>query len=874
MAEKLEIIITAKDETKNALSSVNASFGTLGKTLGKAALGGIAALGAGIAVLVPKATAAASDVSESMNKVAVVFGDSAQAVYDFAASAATGLGQSQAQALEAAGTFGNLLTSIGIIPEQAANMSTSFVTLASDLASFNNASPEETLLALRSALTGETEPMKRFGVALSAAAIEAYALENGLAKSKDAIDPAIKAQAAYALILEQTKNAQGDFANTSDGLANQQRILSAQWTDLTATLGAGFLPIAQELMGFVTGNILPGITEFAEKIGSLIEPLTTAGLFSMEFQYAVFQAFGPEVLSKVNTVIDAFKKIKETVMSFVNDTLRPFIDEHWEELKGALIAVGAVLAGGLIVSGIAAIGAAIAALLSPIGLLIAGAALLGAAWAGNWGGIQDKTRAVIDFLKPYIEKFIKSVRDWWAENGAQIIAKAQEIWRLVQTAFTNAIAIIVPAVQAFFLTIQEWWNAHGAQVIAVVGLLWDNIKTIFETVIGVIQGISAAFTAAMQGDWEQFKLQLWGIVETLWTGIQTTFKNWLEIIKTLLGAKIAEWKAKFTEIDWTAVGQNIIDGVKAGVRNAAVGLANAVVEAARQAIAAVKDFLGIDSPSKAFMEIGKWMAEGMAVGFSEGMRSQRWDTILEDAGVMDLFKAGSEFSNVAGTIANFFKNMWYEPIVAQSDAIIGKYENDLASIRDWINVLESGISKQIDPMADPRYREAKAQEAALVEKIAAEKQRQLETEKELLRVQQQQQQFAFLQAQLDLLKLAQENNIDISRAFDGMTLGLEAGLPQLLDAVQYVMQQLIDEANQVLEIASPSKVFKRMGGFVMQGLATGMHDSMSAPLDAFDAVSNQLVTQTINNFNLSVASRQSTQSIVGDYRYMRALADI
>lgn len=174
----------------------------------------------------------ASDLSESMSKNTIVFGAAADEVRRFTEGAAKGLGQSQAQALEATGVFGNLFRALEIGEKPAAEMSTTLVQLASDLASFNNASPEEALDALRAGIVGETEPLKRFGVNLNEATIKAKALELGIANGTDTLTAAQKAQAAYALILDQTTLAQGDFARTSGGLANQQRILAAQWADM------------------------------------------------------------------------------------------------------------------------------------------------------------------------------------------------------------------------------------------------------------------------------------------------------------------------------------------------------------------------------------------------------------------------------------------------------------------------------------------------------------------------------------------------------------------------------------------------------------------------------------------------------------------
>lgn len=195
---------------------------------------------------------AASDLNESLSKSDTVFGGSARAVHDFAESAAKDLGISRQQAEEAAGTFGNLFTTIGLGQEPAAKMSTELVKLSADLASFNNLDPSETLEKLRSGLVGEVEPLRALGVNFNAAQVEAKAFELGLADANGEISEGAKVQARYALILDQTKTAQGDFARTADGVANKTRIMKAELADTAAEMGASLLPIAQKVVGVAT----------------------------------------------------------------------------------------------------------------------------------------------------------------------------------------------------------------------------------------------------------------------------------------------------------------------------------------------------------------------------------------------------------------------------------------------------------------------------------------------------------------------------------------------------------------------------------------------------------------------------------------------
>lgn len=243
----------------SSLKNLLPSFRTIA-TVGAAAFAGAAAAGF-------KLTQTASNLQESMSKVDAVFGESSKAIQDFAKTTATSLGITRQQALEAAGTFGNLIQAFGLTRPEAAGMSEDLVKLAADLASFNNVPIEDVFTALRSGLSGETEPLKRFGVAINDTRLKQEALNMGLYDGKGALDITAKTQAAYALILKDTSLAQGDVARTSDGFANQMRFLRAALSDAAAELGLILLPYAERFVRFLNTNIVPAVRAFADELG-------------------------------------------------------------------------------------------------------------------------------------------------------------------------------------------------------------------------------------------------------------------------------------------------------------------------------------------------------------------------------------------------------------------------------------------------------------------------------------------------------------------------------------------------------------------------------------------------------------------------------
>lgn len=298
--ETLEVRMLGKssDFTRD-LDKAEGKFGNFKNVVSGMAMGvGIAvagmALQAGQALLQfgADSVGAASDLQETLSKTQVLFGDNAASVQAWADSAALAFGQSTQTALDAAATFATFGRAAGLTGQDLQTFSTGFVELASDLASFNNTSPEQAIQAIGAALRGESEPLRAYGVLLDDATMRQKALELGLiSTTKEALTPQQKVLAAQALIYAQTGAAQGDFARTSEGLANQQRIATAQMENMKATLGQALLPVVlaftsvlNELVTavlppvsqFIKGQVVPAMEQLAGLIRSTVGPALAA----------------------------------------------------------------------------------------------------------------------------------------------------------------------------------------------------------------------------------------------------------------------------------------------------------------------------------------------------------------------------------------------------------------------------------------------------------------------------------------------------------------------------------------------------------------------------------------------------------------------
>jgi hypothetical protein len=239
-----DLVIKLTADSAPAEKDMKSFTGKVQKSFGKALLPAVGILG-GLAVAGKKATDSATALGESQNAVNVVFGDAASTISDFAKVADKQAGLSMRQLNELVTPIGASLINMGDSADVAADKSVALAKRAADMASVFNVDVSEALGAIQAGLRGEADPLERFGVGLSDAATKAQAMSMGLAKTEAALTAQDKAQARYALLMEQTNKLQGDFVNTSDSAANAARVNAASQENLTASIGTGLLPVVQ-----------------------------------------------------------------------------------------------------------------------------------------------------------------------------------------------------------------------------------------------------------------------------------------------------------------------------------------------------------------------------------------------------------------------------------------------------------------------------------------------------------------------------------------------------------------------------------------------------------------------------------------------------
>ncbi len=253
---------------------------------------GVAAVGAFAANVVRSA----SDVDETLNVIQASFGENADSVTAWAADTSKAMGRSQYVLRDMAASLGAILHPMLQNDQAAAQYSTTLSGLAVDLASFFNTTEKDALVALRSGLVGETEPLRRYGVVLNETRLKEEARALGLAKGKGTLSAAVKAQAAYSLIMKDTAAAQGDAVRTGGGYANLLRRLEGAWLDFKIAVGSVLLGPAGDLLKWLVGAA-NGAADLISQTNVLQASLIAIGAALVPFIGAWIVANAPLILA-------------------------------------------------------------------------------------------------------------------------------------------------------------------------------------------------------------------------------------------------------------------------------------------------------------------------------------------------------------------------------------------------------------------------------------------------------------------------------------------------------------------------------------------------------------------------------------------------
>ena len=334
MAGSVRVVLKSVFDDKG-IKSAQSEFAKVGKTIGgvlTAVGAAVTVAGVGIAKFGASSVEAASTLEESLNAVNVAYGGASKSIVKLGEDAAQRLGVTQSAFNAAAVRFSAFAERVVGEGGNVTGFLDDITTRAADFASVFNIDVAEALQVFQSGLSGEAEPLKRFGINLLDSEVKAYALRTGLIAVGETMTEQEKVQARYGLLMEATAKTQGDFANTSGSLANSQRILQASFEDLQAEVGTALLPVfadATKEFGKMIGPLRDALVPAAENLAIAFRTKAIPALQD----FTKFLA-SPEGTKRVNDFVQAVVFGIEKVVNFAVSVV-----ENWESIKNQLVVI-------------------------------------------------------------------------------------------------------------------------------------------------------------------------------------------------------------------------------------------------------------------------------------------------------------------------------------------------------------------------------------------------------------------------------------------------------------------------------------------------------------------------------------------------------
>ena len=210
-----------------------------------------------------------SDLTEVQNVVDVTFGKMADKVDELASHSIKDFGMSELTVKQVAGRFQAMGTAMGISQEKMSDMSLELTKLTGDMASFYNVEQNDVAKSLQSVFTGETEPLRKYGLDLTNATLKEWAMKQGIDANVTSMSQAQKTMLRYAYVMSNTTAAQNDFARTSGTWANQTRILAQQFEELGSVVGGTLISAFKPLITMLN-SVMEKVIQFAKTVANAL----------------------------------------------------------------------------------------------------------------------------------------------------------------------------------------------------------------------------------------------------------------------------------------------------------------------------------------------------------------------------------------------------------------------------------------------------------------------------------------------------------------------------------------------------------------------------------------------------------------------------
>ena len=572
MAEsrELQILLTLKDNATSSLKNLNSSientqksfrdnFGAIADQLSNIGqkmtiVGAAATAGFGLAVN------EAVKLNESVNAVSVVFGEGADGILAFGQNAATAVGLSNSEFNQMATITGALFSDVGKPMDEVADITIELTRRASDLASVFNTDVSDAMNAINAAVRGETEAIRRYAGDVTDATLEQYLLAKGMSGTVSEMTQQEKRLLRMTVLLDQTSAVAGDFTNTSDQLANSQRIVTAQIKDMSTKIGTVLLPILTEVLAKV-GPIITKMAEWIEANPELSEKIIilVAALGGLMAVLGPILMVLPGIVAAIGILSGPVGVIVLAIGALV--AVGSLLYLNWSNIKKAASRDWNIIKN--VVS--TAIGTISNTFSKIKGVVTKVVGVLKTLWDWFSFGVSegdflnDSLTHLPDALQGLftgVANFITNVQSVWESFKEGTIATFTAISNFISAVFTTAFGVAMKVLQFLFMfTIGVWitiFNAFGIDIVQVVIDAVAKIKELWEAMTSWVTEKWTSLTSSVSENTSSFIDTMSGYWESLTTFITSLWESFT----TFFNEKMNQISMFFMEI-WTAISEFI-----------------------------------------------------------------------------------------------------------------------------------------------------------------------------------------------------------------------------------------------------------------------------------------------------------------------------
>ena len=278
----------------------------------------------------------ASDLTEVQNVVDVTFGNFKQNIEDLAKVSIPELGMSELTVKQIGSRFQAMGTAMGISQKGMADMSTELTRLAGDMASFYNVEQKAVGEDLEAIFTGQTKPLRQYGLDLTEATLQEWAMKQGVDANINSMSQMEKTMLRYQYVMANTGAAQGDFIRTADTWANQVRVLKENFKALGSVMGSTFINALKPLVKALN-SAMSHIISFAKVVSNALGKIfgwtyeENSGGIAQDYEDIADSA--EDLATGTGKAADNAKKLKQQLQGF--DELNVLTSDLAENLDAA-----------------------------------------------------------------------------------------------------------------------------------------------------------------------------------------------------------------------------------------------------------------------------------------------------------------------------------------------------------------------------------------------------------------------------------------------------------------------------------------------------------------------------------------------------------